>query len=164
MPDADPAHTWSAWFRAALDASGISQAEIADILGMTTGNISKWYTGKGYAPRRIEDVIAVAHALRQSDATEALEAAGMARAAALIRAEIDNAEEHPMIARIRNERVLTAAQRDQLEAEFRRTQAETIHYFELRLAEAQRRYRTEHDGRTRSKSGETDGDETRAML
>lgn len=149
MPEADRASIWSAWFHRALDASGISQSEIADLLGMSTGNISKWYTGKGSAPRHIEDVITVAHALNQTDATAALEAAGMHRAAALIRAAIADADEDPMIRRIRAEKLLTEPEREAMIANYRRTQQETIRYFELQLADAARRRHAENDRRTR---------------
>lgn len=149
MPDADSARTWSAWFRKALDASGITQAELAATLNMSTGNVSKWYTGNGYAPRHIEDVIAVAHALRQSDAIAALEAAGMHRSAELIRAEREEADEDPMVARIRNEQLLTDDERDTMIENYRRRQQETIHYFELQLAEAARRRHADRDRRTR---------------
>ena len=149
MPETDPARTWSVWFRHALDASGITQAELADTLGMTTGNISKWYTGKGYAPRRTEDVIAVAHALKQADAIEALEAASQQRAASLIRQARAEADEDPMIHRIRATRVLTDEEREAMVASYRRAQQETIHYFELHLAEAARRRHADADRRTR---------------
>lgn len=149
MPESDPASNWTAWFRTALDASGASQAEVADTIGMTTGNVSKWYTGKGYAPRRIEDVIAVAHALKQTDATAALEAAGMHRAAELIRQATADAATDPMIARIRNEQLLTEDERAAMIEGYRRAQQETIHYFELQLAEAARRRHAERDRRTR---------------
>lgn len=147
MPDADSARTWSAWFRTALDASGITQAELATTLDMTTGNISKWYTGKGYAPRRIEDVIAVAHALRQTDAITALEAAGMHRSADLIRAARDESDD-PMIRRIRATKELSEPERETMVENYRRAQEATIHYFELQLAEAARRRHAERDRRT----------------
>lgn len=149
MPDADPAQIWSAWFRPALDASGKSQAEVADQIGMTTGNVSKWYTGKGYAPRRIEDVIAVAHALGQPDATEALEAASMPRAAGLIRQALADAAVDPVIAHIRAAEYLSKEERDAMVEGYRRAQQQTIHYFELQLAEAARRRHAERDRRTR---------------
>lgn len=147
MADADSARTWSAWFRTALDASGITQAELATTLDMTTGNVSKWYTGKGYAPRRVEDVIAVAHALRQTDALDALEAAGMHRYAALIRAARDENDD-PMIRRIRTTKELSNDEREAMIENYRRAQEATIHYFELQLAEAARRRHAERDRRT----------------
>jgi transcriptional regulator with XRE-family HTH domain len=155
--------TWPHWLRQALTKRGWIARDLARTGIASESTISKWLRGEN-PPKLVDTVIDVAHLLGAPDAIDALEAAGMARAAALIRSEIEAADEDPMIARIRNERTLTPAQREQMEAEFRRTQAETIHYFELRLAEAQRRYRVEHDGRTRGKSDETNGDETRAML
>lgn len=149
------ARTWSRWIQAAMAAAGTTQADLERLGVATSGTLSKWVRGE-YAPNAVETVIAVAHALGAPDAVAALEAAGLHEAADLIRQAIDDAAGDPMIARIRNEPTLDDAQRDEWVSEYRRAQADTVHYFELRLADRHRRARTE---RTRG-----DNHEHRAAL
>lgn len=141
--------TWAQWLRQALDKRGWIAADLARTgVVASESTVSKWLSGAN-PPGLVETVIEIAHLLGAPDAVEALEAAGMQRAADLIRQARKEADEDPMIARIRNEQLLTDTERDAMIEGYRRAQQETIHYFELQLAEAARRRHAERDRRTR---------------
>lgn len=152
MP-AEPPTPWAQWLGSALRRRDWSAADLGRTGVVTESTISKWLRGEN-PPRLVETVIEVAHLLGEGDATAALEAAGMQRAAEMIRAERERADTDPMIARIQGEHILTPGERAALIESYRRAQQETIHYFELQLAEASRRKRAARDRRTGRNGGE----------
>lgn len=146
---ADAPSPWAQWLDAALKKRGWIAADLARTgVVASESTISKWLRSEN-PPKLVETVINVAHLLGEPDAAGALDAAGMRGAADLIRREIKNAEEDITITRIRGAELLTETDRETMIENYRRRQAETIHYFELQLAEAERRKRAERDGRTR---------------
>jgi transcriptional regulator with XRE-family HTH domain len=140
MPRADANTTWASWLNAALTHAEMTQADLERATGFPSGTISRWVRGT-FSPTDPETVIAVAHAVRARDAVAALDAAGLTGTASLIRSVRTEQGTDPMLLRIRTDRMLTAEQRADLEQSYLRRQAETLHDFELRLADAQGRSR-----------------------
>jgi transcriptional regulator with XRE-family HTH domain len=116
----------------------MTQADLERATGAASGTVSRWVRGT-FAPTDPETVINVAHAVRARDAIAALDAAGLSRVADLIRQVRTEQGADPMLVRIRTDRILNQGQKEDLENAYLRTQAETLHYFELRLADAQAR-------------------------
>lgn len=148
MPGPTVDTEWARWLSKALDKHAWSAAELARTGVASESTISKWLRGAN-PPGLVETVIEVAHVLGEPDAIDALDAAGMHRAAQLIRDAITDADEDPMIRRIRGEQALTPAEREAMVEGYQRAQAQTLRLFELELAEAARRRHAERDRRTR---------------
>ncbi len=143
-----PTPTWAEAFTGALRNSGLGQKEFATRSGINPSTVSRWVSGES-VPSDADIVIETAHMLAPDRTAELLGAAGLHRTAELVsQAKADTAKD-PMIARIRSERELTEAEREAMIEGYRRAQQQTIHYFELQLAEAARRRRAERDRRTR---------------
>jgi transcriptional regulator with XRE-family HTH domain len=148
MPQADDsAQPFALWLRTALKSAAMSQEDLANTGVATSGTVSKWANGR-IVPTDLETVIAIAHATGQTDSVLALEAAGLTHTADLIRKAIAAAAADPMLVKIRNDRTIGAQARTDIEEAYRRRQADTIHDFELRLADARRRARLERTGRS----------------
>lgn len=141
---------WAAFLREALADLGWTRAELARRLCgivLSDSTISKWLDGRS-VPEKLEVVIAVAHALGEPTALEALDAAGMHRAADLIRAQITAAHEDPMLVKIRTNALLTERERHDFEHRYRLGQANNVRLFELEMAEVARRRHAARDRRT----------------
>lgn len=140
---------WAQWLDAALAKRNWTVPDLARTgVVSSEATIYRWLRGDN-PPKLVETVIEIAHLLHAPDAIAALEAAGMHRSADLIREARNEADEDPMIARIRNEQLLTEAEREAMIENYRQRNRETIHYFELQLAEAARRRHADRDRRTR---------------
>ena len=147
MPEAPPT-PWAQWLDRALKRRGWSAPDLARTgVVASDSTVYKWLRGDN-PPKLPDTVIEIAHKLGEPNAIEALEAAGMHRVADLIQQQIADAGADPMIARIRAAD-LAPEERDAMVEGYRRAQENTTHYFELQLAEAARRRRTERDRRTR---------------
>ena len=156
MPEPRPGTDteWARWLREALAARGWSAADLARTgVVASESTISKWLRSEN-PPKLVETVIEVAHLLGAHDATEALDAAGMRRAADMIRAAQKRADTDPVIAQIQSADDLTQEERAAMIENYRRTQQETIHYFELQIAEASRLKRAARDKRTGHNGGQ----------
>lgn len=146
--DAPQIPTWADVFSDALRNAGLGQKDFATRFGINPSTVSRWVSGEG-VPSDADVVIEIAHMIAPDRTAEMLAAAGMRRTAALVtQAKADTAKD-PMIARIRSERALPESEREAMVEGYQRAQQQTIHYFELQLAEAARRRRAERDRRTR---------------
>lgn len=67
-------NTWAAYVRAARETARLSQAAVADKMGINRNTVGRWELGR-FAPDRPEDVVAFAQAVGV-DPEEALTAAG----------------------------------------------------------------------------------------
>lgn len=135
---------WGTWLSQALAAANMTQADLERAAGVSSATTTRWAAGR-VAPTDPETVIAVAHAVRARDAVAALDAAGLTGTADLIRQVRTQQGTDPMLLRIRTDRMLSAEQRADLEESYLHRQAETLHDFELRLADAQNRARPHAD-------------------